>query len=87
MSSRFIPVQSEEELKRYYDAGLLYFNHSMVLPRGPEWKPETDEWHEVLGDYRCSLNDTDLSETSILPKDWGYLVEDDSPNEEDEDDK
>ena len=84
MSSRFVPVQSEEELKRYYDAGLLYFNHSIVLPRGPEWKPEKDGWLVVLSDYRCSLSDTDRSEARILPEDWGYLVEDDSKNEEDE---
>ncbi len=77
VSSRFVPVQSEEELKRYYDAGLLYFNHSVVLPRGPEWRPETDEWYLVLSDYRGSHNNTDKQESAMIPEDWGYLVEED----------
>ena len=89
MSSRFVPVKSEEELLRYYDAGLLYFNHSIRLPREPLWNKESD-WREcVVEDYQCALVDTDRSEASIIPEDWGYLVEEDvvegdSPNERSE---
>lgn len=91
VSSRFVPVKSEEELKRYYDAGLLYFNHSMRLPREPLWNKESVWWVDVVEDYRWALAvvDTDRSEARTIPEDWGYLVEEDvvegdSPNERSE---
>ena len=81
VSSRFVPVQSEEELKRYYDAGLLYFNLSMVQPRTQMWIVEGDAWSIVVGDYRHSLVNTERDEASMIPEDWGYLVEEDEDGE------
>lgn len=89
VSSRFVPVKSEEELKRYYDAGLLYFNCSMTIPREQEWVGAVHPALTFLvDDYRRAQARTpdDVDEADIIPEDWGYLVEEDvvegdSPNE------
>ena len=71
MASRFVPVSSWEELKKMYNAGLLYFNYSRCLPRSPEWEIE-DRRIENVWQY------WDAADASFLMKeDWAYLVEED----------
>lgn len=80
MGSRFVSVKSEEELRRYHEAGLLYFNCSITIPRGQEWV--VDGYHTLtvlVDDYRlaCARAPYCEDEASVIPEDWGYLVEED----------
>lgn len=81
MGSRFVPVKSEEELRRYHEVGLLYFNNSVSVPRDPEWHLETEGLDSLLRTYAAAHGQRDTR--LAVPEDWGYLVEDDSPNEGD----
>ena len=73
MASRFVPVSSWEELEKLYDAGLLYFNYSLSIPRGPQWELENRLIDNIRGWWSSDLKDSALA----MREDWGYLVEED----------